>query len=96
MPRTPWIGLIAVVAMFVIPLLPEWVFTGPRTIRHWPQRHLCAECGSTWSDGHVCDLDDAGPRQRRLPRVELRRVRHPAQRGELSSRPSRSLARKRF
>ena len=26
----PWIGLLALVAMFVIPFLPSWIFEGPR------------------------------------------------------------------
>jgi hypothetical protein len=96
MPRTPWIGLIAIVAMFIVPLLPDWVFTGPRTIRHWPQRHLCAACGSAWSSGHVCDLADPEPHEHRPLHVELRRVRHPGKGRDLSSRSSRSLVRKRF
>jgi hypothetical protein len=32
--RTPWAGLLALVAMFVIPFLPNWLFEGPRTVRH--------------------------------------------------------------
>ena len=35
---TPWVGLAALVAMFVIPFLPSWLFEGPRTIRHRPRR----------------------------------------------------------
>ena len=33
----PWIGLAAIVAMFVLPLLPARLFEGPRTIK----RHTC-------------------------------------------------------
>ncbi len=51
---TPWIGLIALVAMFVLPLLPDWLFEGPRTIKHHPRRHVCADCGAPWADGHAC------------------------------------------
>jgi hypothetical protein len=52
--NTPWIGLIALVAMFVLPLLPHWLFEGPRTIKHHPRRHVCAECGAPWVEGHTC------------------------------------------
>jgi hypothetical protein len=55
----PWIGLVAVVAMFVIPFLPDRLFEGPRTIRHWPQRHVCGACGDVWTSGHACEV--AGP-----------------------------------
>jgi hypothetical protein len=30
---TPWVGLADLVAMFVLPFLPNWLFEGPRTIR---------------------------------------------------------------
>jgi hypothetical protein len=53
----PWVGLLALVAMFVIPFLPDWIFEGPRTVRHWPRRHVCGECGADWTAGHVCDGD---------------------------------------
>jgi hypothetical protein len=56
---TPWIGLAALIAMFVIPFLPRWFFEGPRTIKHWPRRHICGECGTSWSNGHSC-LPDVG------------------------------------
>jgi hypothetical protein len=52
--ETPWVGLIALVAMFVIPLLPSWLFEGPRTIRHRPRSHRCALCDAPWSDEHRC------------------------------------------
>ena len=55
----PWIGLLALVAMFVVPFLPDWIFEGPRTVRHWPRRHVCGECGASWTSGHVCEV--AGP-----------------------------------
>jgi hypothetical protein len=54
MARVPWIGLVALVAMFLIPYLPDWLFEGPRTIRHWPRRHICGDCNAPWVDGHVC------------------------------------------
>jgi hypothetical protein len=56
MPRvdTPWIGLIALAAMFVLPFLPTWLFEGPRSIKHYPRRHVCAECGERWTDEHSC------------------------------------------
>jgi hypothetical protein len=48
MPDTPipWVGLAALAAMFLLPLLPEWLFEGPRTIRHRPRRHICSDCGA--------------------------------------------------
>jgi hypothetical protein len=50
----PWIGLVALIAMFVLPFLPQWLFEGPRTLKHHPRRHVCAECGAPWVDGHAC------------------------------------------
>jgi hypothetical protein len=61
MPEIPWVGLVALVAMFVIPFLPDWLFDGPRTIRHWPHRHVCANCGAPWTNKHACDLDVTEP-----------------------------------
>lgn len=52
--RTPWVGLLALAAMFLIPFLPNWLFEGPRTVRHWPRRHVCGRCGAAWTDGHSC------------------------------------------
>ena len=57
MHQTPWVGLAALVAMFIIPLLPSWLFEGPRTIKHWPRRHVCGVCGAQWNDGHTCELE---------------------------------------
>ena len=57
----PWIGLLALVAMFVIPFLPDWIFEGPRTIRHWPRRHVCGVCGAAWTGGHVCEEAELEP-----------------------------------
>jgi hypothetical protein len=56
MTRTPWIGLAALIAMFVIPFLPNWLFEGPRTVKHWPRRHICGYCNSPWTEGHICVL----------------------------------------
>jgi hypothetical protein len=54
MSHAPWVGLTALVLMFAIPFLPSWLFEGPRTVRHWPQRHVCGACEAPWTDGHVC------------------------------------------
>lgn len=71
--ETPWMGLVALVAMFVIPFLPSWLFEGPGTVRHKPRRHLCAVCDAPWSDGHICA--DERFEATSLPlRGELRRV----------------------
>jgi hypothetical protein len=70
--ETPWIGLIALLAMFVLPFVPSWVFEGPRTVKHRPRRHVCADCDAPWADGHVCVAAGRVP-GRELPYVELRR-----------------------
>ena len=71
----PWAGLLALVAMFVIPFLPDRLFEGPRTRRHWPQRHLCGVCGADWTRGHACEprAPDLAISQGRV-RGELRRL----------------------
>jgi hypothetical protein len=46
---TPWIGLAALAAMVVLPLLPTWFLEGPRRIRPWPREHYCAKCDGAWS-----------------------------------------------
>lgn len=58
---TPWVGLVALVAMFVLPALPAWLFEGPRRVKHWPREHVCALCGTAWTDGHTCRLPDRPP-----------------------------------
>jgi hypothetical protein len=60
---TPWIGLAALAAMFVLPWLPDWLFEGPRTVRHRPRQHVCADCRATWTNDHVCSptIDAAYP-----------------------------------
>ena len=78
MPRTPWIALAAVISMFVIPYLPAWLFEGPRTVKHRPRRHVCADCGAPWTAGHTCLPPAAGPRPLR---GELRRLRAPVEPG---------------
>jgi hypothetical protein len=70
--HTPWAGLVALIAMFAIPFLPDWLFEGPRTIRHHRRRHLCGECGVAWTDGHNCD--SVGPLGREPLQGELRRM----------------------
>jgi hypothetical protein len=72
---TPWVGLAALVAMFVIPFLPSWLFEGPRTIRHRPRRHVCADCRAPWTPGHTCAPDEPDePDDHRPLRGQLRRV----------------------
>ena len=69
---TPWIGLVAFAAMFVLPFLPGWLFEGPRTVKHHPRRHVCAECGAPWVAGHACEADhppDAEPLRGQLRRA---------------------------
>jgi len=83
---TPWIGLVALVAMFVLPFLPSWLFEGPRTIKHYPRRHVCGDCGAPWIDGHVCATDRT--LRRRPLRGQLRRVRSSTALMRRSARPS--------
>jgi hypothetical protein len=89
----PWFGLAALIAMFAIPFLPRWFFEGPRQVKHWPRRHVCAECGAPWADGHLC-VEEAlvEPEPEPLPplRGELRRAR-PGR--ELQRRPEAWISR---
>ena len=72
MPDTPWLALVALIAMFLLPLVPEWLFEGPRKVKHWPRQHVCGRCDEPWIDGHVCGSDRrAAPAS--VP-VELRRL----------------------
>lgn len=54
MSRTPWIGLVALIAMFVLPYVPNWLWEGPRTIKHRPRRHVCGDCNAPWTPEHTC------------------------------------------
>jgi hypothetical protein len=74
MARIPWFGLAALVSMFIIPYLPSWLFEGPRTVKHWPRRHVCGVCHAVWTEGHTCS--PAGPVAGPL-RGELRRLAPP-------------------
>jgi hypothetical protein len=60
---TPWVGLAALAALFLLPLLPDWLFEGPRTSKHWRRRHSCGDCGAPWTDEHSCTSREskAGP-----------------------------------
>lgn len=75
MSRTPWIGLAALIAMFILPYLPNWLFEGPRTFKHRPRRHICSECNAPWTPEHTC-LPAAETSQ--PLRGELRRLDPPA------------------
>ena len=54
---TPWVGLAALVAMFVLPMLPNWLFEGPRTFKHRSRRHICADCSAPWTSDHDCTAE---------------------------------------
>lgn len=60
---TPWVGLAALLAMFLLPYLSDRLFEGPRTIRHWPRRHVCGDCNAPWIEEHTCTAaaGEAGP-----------------------------------
>lgn len=83
---TPWLGLAALAAMFLLPYLPAWLFEGPRTIRHRPQRHVCDDCGAPWTADHACPppATEEPPPPASL-RGELRRLDGPAR--ALARRP---------
>jgi hypothetical protein len=80
MSRTPWIGLAALIGMFVLPYVPDWLFEGPRTVKHRPRRHVCADCNAPWTPDHTCPAPTETPRPlrgevRRLdPPVDLDRT----------------------
>jgi hypothetical protein len=98
-PNTPWIGLAALVAMFVLPFLPAWLFEGPRKVKHYPRRHVCGLCGAPWTADHACVPDRVPDRvparvadrasERRPLRGQLRRVRPSTELVRRSARPSR-------
>ncbi len=69
MSNVPWAGLAALVAMIVIPFLPAWLFEGPRTVKHRPTRHACADCGAPWTSQHACEPE---PRMVPAPGAPLR------------------------
>ena len=87
----PWIGLVAIVAMFILPMLPARLFEGPRTIKRYPRRVVCGDCGEPWAEDHSCGFEVVRPR---WPlRAELRRM-TPGR--ALTRRSARSSMIKRF
>jgi hypothetical protein len=94
MSRIPWIGLAALIGMFVLPYVPDWFFEGPRTVKHRPRRHVCSDCGEPWTAGHTCPPVAGIPRSLR---GDLRRL-HPP--GDLdhaavqAGRPGREVMRR--
>jgi hypothetical protein len=92
----PWIGLAAIVAMFVLPLLPAWLFEGPRTVKRYPRREVCGDCGERWTEDHSCALEVVAPSPR-PPRSPLRGELHRVDRGRaLARRSSRMSLIRRF
>jgi hypothetical protein len=85
---TPWVGLAALAAMFLIPFLPDWLFEGPRTVRHRPRRHVCGDCHAPWTSDHACTpaVDAAHPPLH----AQLRRLAPPA---DLEGRQRTRIAR---
>jgi hypothetical protein len=96
----PWIGLVAIAAMFLLPLLDaRGLFDGPSIVRRRPRRVVCADCASPWTPDHQCagwleaavrepvvPLRPLAPPPPQRQRVELGRVERPA----LSPRRRRS------
>jgi hypothetical protein len=89
---TPWIGLIALAAMFVIPFLPDWLFEGPRTVKHWPRRHICGNCGAPWTEQHTC-APQASTMSSRPLHGELRRLQQPNPNQQVLTSMSTTLTR---
>jgi hypothetical protein len=89
----PWIGLAALVAMFVLPFLPSWIFEGPRSIKHWPREHICARCDGAWTEDHRCvpTIHAMEP----SPRWDLRRLPPPSS-SSTSATPSTALPARRL
>jgi len=60
--------------MFLLPYLPERLFKGPRTIRHWPRRHICGDCNAPWTDDHTCrppaEIEAVPPLRGQLRRLD--------------------------
>jgi hypothetical protein len=84
MPDTPWVGLAALILMFLIPFLPSWLFEGPRTVKHWPRRHVCGDCGAPWTEGHVCAAEPVPQLPATVPETgELPAPADPPLRGDL-------------
>jgi hypothetical protein len=69
---TPWVGLAALAAMFLLPLLPDWLSEGPRTSKHRLRRHICGDCGAPWTDEHICTPRESETRP--ILRGQLRRL----------------------
>jgi hypothetical protein len=84
----PWIGLAAIVAMFVLPWLDACgLFDGARVVRRRPRRVVCADCAQPWTPGHECGgWLEAAVREPVVPlqpppppqRAELARIQRPA------------------
>lgn len=66
---TPSVGL---AALFLLPLLANWLFKEPMTSKHWLRRHICGGCGASWTDEHR--LPPGGERGRLGLRGQLRRL----------------------
>jgi hypothetical protein len=58
-------------AMFLLPLLPDWLYEGPRTSKHWLGRHCLATARSRDRRAHLHPREsEAGP----VLRGQLRRL----------------------
>jgi hypothetical protein len=89
----PWIALAALAAMFVLPWLDaRGLLDGPRTIRHRPRRHVCADCEAPWQPGHQCAVWLEAARREPVvplhPEVPVARVRAQLTRSGPAGRPA--------
>jgi hypothetical protein len=76
MMETPWLILIIVVAVLVIPpqTINHWL-EGPRTVKHYRRRKVCGDCGAKWRPDHVCLLAPTiAPSRIRIGEAERERV----------------------
>lgn len=69
---TPWVGLVALAAMFLLPLLSDWLFEGPRSSRHWLGRHVWADAPPSTSTEEL--FAPQGERSQPGPSWQLRRL----------------------
>ena len=85
---TPWVGLAALLAMFVLPFVPDWLLRGRGRSGTARAGMSAATATPPWTEGHICspEASEAEPPLR----GELRRLAPPA---ELERRPGARISR---
>jgi hypothetical protein len=94
MPDTPvpWVGLAALAAMFLLPLLPDWLFEGPRTSKHWLRRHSLATARSRGRRAHLHPQGERGRPGPSWPAAPASRSRSRRPGGNRPGRPRSGFA----